>query len=141
MMNATTERILLIDDDEDDQLFFQEVVRDLNPSLTCEVAEDGLSGLEVLKGGFSPHLIFLDLNMPSMNGFDFLIHFMQEPEWREIPVVIFTTSGQQRDMDRSEELGARAFMTKPNSVQELRIKLETILSRDFSPVSIPMSVF
>ena len=101
MMNATTEKILLIDDDEDDQLFFQEVVLELNPVISCEVAEDGLLGLDLLKTGFIPDLIFLDLNMPSMNGFDFLQHFRKESHWQKIPVVIFTTSSQQRDIDRS----------------------------------------
>lgn len=140
MMNATTEKILLIDDDEDDQLFFQQAIQALNPIISCEVAEDGLSGLDLLKTGFLPDLIFLDLNMPSMNGFDFLQHFMQELHWQKIPVVIFTTSSQQRDIDRSRELGARAYMTKPNSVQELHSQLESILRWDFSPGSIPMKI-
>jgi CheY-like chemotaxis protein len=141
MVNKMTERILLVDDDTDDQLFFMEVVEELNPQLICDVADNGLAGLELLKEGKLPQIIFLDLNMPYMNGFDFLRHFRQEESWKNIPVVIFTTSSQQRDVDRSMELGARAFLTKPSSVQELKTSLETILSHDFLQTNRDMRIF
>src|SRR3954462_6671570 len=141
MVSMAAERILLVDDDTDDQLFFMEVVEELNPQVVCEVADNGLVGLEILKQGNLPQIIFLDLNMPYMNGFDFLHHFQQEEAWKNIPVVIFTTSSQQRDVDRSMKLGARAFLTKPNSVQELKTSLESILSHDFLHANQSMRIF
>jgi CheY-like chemotaxis protein len=141
MVNMMTERILLVDDDMDDQLFFMEVVGELNPQLICDIAGNGLAGLQLLKEGNLPRIIFLDLNMPYMNGFDFLRHFRQEVSWKNIPVVIFTTSSQQQDMDKSMELGARAFLTKPNNMQELKTSLETILSHDFLHAKREMRIF
>jgi CheY-like chemotaxis protein len=141
MMNKTPEKILLIDDDTDDQLFFQEVMDELNPEIHCKVADNGLSGLELLKNGYLPNLIFLDLNMPYMNGFDFLARFKEVPDWEKIPVVIFTTSNQQRDIERSKELGANAYLTKPNNVETLRQDLMSILSWDFSPSLLQLKVF
>ena len=86
-------------------------------------------------------LIFLDLNMPYMNGFDFLARFKEVPDWEKIPVVIFTTSNQQRDIERSKELGANAYLTKPNNVETLRQDLMSILSWDFSPSLLQLKVF
>ncbi len=66
-------KIFLIDDDEDDQLMFKEVIESINPTLHCETATNGKIALNKLKVGTAlPHIIFLDLNMPVMNGFDFL---------------------------------------------------------------------
>jgi CheY-like chemotaxis protein len=141
MVSMAAERILLIDDDTDDQLFFMEVVEELNPQIICDVADNGLVGLQLLEKGNLPQIIFLDLNMPYMNGFDFLQHFQKEPSWKHIPVVIFTTSSQQRDIDRSIALGARAFLTKPNSVQELKASLQSILSYDFLHANQSIRIF
>jgi CheY-like chemotaxis protein len=121
-------RILLIDDDIDDQLFFTEVLEDIDPSIVCQVAGNGLEGLEVLQQGFIPDLIFLDLNMPAMNGFDFLKEFREEAAWANSSVVIFTTSSHQQDKARAKALGAKAFLTKPNTVQELRGALEDLIA-------------
>lgn len=121
-----TERILLIDDDLDDQLFFTEVLEEIDPTIVCKVADNGLEGLRVLRSGFLPDVIFLDLNMPAMNGFDFLLEFREEASWSNISVIIFTTSSHQQDKDRAKELGAKAFLTKPNTVHELRTAIERL---------------
>lgn len=121
------QNILLIDDDSDDQLFFTEVVTEIDPAIDCRVADNGLEGFRKLREGFVPDMIFLDLNMPYMNGFDFLEAFREEPVWADIPVVIFTTSSYQPDKDRAAELQARAFLTKPNTVQALRAALEALI--------------
>lgn len=121
------QHILLIDDDSDDQVFFTEVVAEIDPDIVCGVADNGLEGFDKLREGFLPDIIFLDLNMPFMNGFDFLETFRREPVWADIPVVIFTTSSYQPDKDRADELQARAFLTKPNTVQDLRRALEALI--------------
>lgn len=125
------ERILLIDDDHDDQLFFLDAVRDIDATIVCEVANDGIEGMEKLKHETLPDLIFLDLNMPYMNGFDFLLLIRKEQRYDDIPVIIFTTSSHQRDIETSRELGARAFLTKPNNFNELAKKLASLIQHEF----------
>jgi CheY-like chemotaxis protein len=126
------EKILLIDDDHDDQLFFLDAIRDIDATITCEVANDGIEGIEKLKSETLPDLIFLDLNMPYMNGFDFLLLIRKEQRYDHIPVIIFTTSSHQRDIDTSRELGAKAFLTKPNNFNELAKKLAFLVKNEFS---------
>ncbi len=126
-------KILLIDDDEDDQLMFKEVIESINPTLPCETAMNGKIALDKLKVWASlPYIIFLDLNMPVMNGFEFLIQIKKEKTLSQIPVCIFTTSNIPRDKDLAKEFGAICFLTKPNDFQVLRQQLQQILTADFS---------
>jgi CheY-like chemotaxis protein len=125
------EKILLIDDDHDDQLFFLDAIRDIDATIVCEVANDGIEGIEKLKSEALPDLIFLDLNMPYMNGFDFLLLIRKEQQYDDIPVIIFTTSSHQRDIETSRELGAKAFLTKPNNFNELAKKLAALVKNEF----------
>ncbi len=128
-------RILLVDDDEDDRLFFIEAIELINPSLQCYTAINGKIALEKLKGDFYlPDLIFLDLNMPFMNGFDFLRQIKKEKLLSKIPVGITSTSNIIHDRELSKELGANFFLTKPNDFEVLREKLKQILTLDFSTV-------
>ncbi len=126
-------KLFLIDDDLDDQFFFKEVIESINPTMHCDTATNGKIALDKLKVSASlPDIIFLDLNMPVMNGFDFLIQIKQENALSKIPVCIFTTSNIFRDKELTKEFGAQYFLTKPNDFQVLRKKLQQILSADFS---------
>ncbi|MBA3901379.1 MAG: response regulator [Bacteroidetes bacterium] len=126
-------RILLIDDDLDDQFFFKEVIESINPTLNCETASNGKIALDELKVSASlPDIIFLDLNMPIMNGFDFLVEIKKEDKLNKIPVGIISTSNIMSEKELAKELGARFFITKPNDFNILRKKLQQILSADIS---------
>ncbi len=126
-------RILLIDDDLDDQFFFKEIIQSINPTLNCETASNGKIALDELKVSASlPDIIFLDLNMPIMNGFDFLVEIKKEDKLTKIPVGIISTSNIMSEKELAKELGARFFITKPNDFNILRKKLQQILSADIS---------
>jgi CheY-like chemotaxis protein len=126
-------KILLIDDDEDDQVFFKEALALINPFLQCDTAANGKIALDKLNASISlPDIIFLDLNMPFMNGLEFLIQIRKEAGLNRIPLGIFTTSNIVRDKELAKELGARFFLTKPNDFQLLRKQLQQVLSADFS---------
>ncbi len=126
-------RILLIDDDLDDQFFFKEVIESINPALNCETASNGKIALDELKVSASlPDIIFLDLNMPVMNGFDFLVEIKKEDKLTKIPVGIISTSNIMSEKEFAIELGARFFITKPNDFNIFRKKLQHILSADIS---------
>lgn len=122
-------KIFLIDDDEDDQLMFKEVIESINPAIHFETATNGKIALDKLKlSSFVPDIIFLDLNMPVMNGYDFLIHIKKETAFNKIPVCIFTTSNILRDKELTKGFGARFYLTKPNDFLVLRKQLKQILS-------------
>lgn len=125
-------KILLIDDDKDDQFFFMEAIKETGKIYLCETADDAYKGLQSLEKGYKPDLIFLDLNMPQMNGFDLLEKLKQMEIYRNIPVAIFSTSNNPKDIRRAEELGAVAFLTKPNDLGTLSEKLLRIIQHDFS---------
>ena len=75
-------------------------------------AEDGRDALTKLNGQ-KIHLIISDVNMPNMNGIEFLQNVKQDPLLRRIPVIVLTTSEEQQDKMRSFDLGVAGYMTKP----------------------------
>ena len=85
-------QILLIDDDIDDQDIFRDAVQELNADLICIIADNGLDGLSKTKLPPAPDLIFIDINMPVMNGFQYLEAIKKEPGYMHIPSIIFTTA-------------------------------------------------
>ncbi|MBC7381407.1 MAG: response regulator [Bacteroidia bacterium] len=125
-------RILLIDDDKDDQFFFVRTIEDIQSSIVCELADNGLKGLSALLKNPNPDIIFLDLNMPQMNGFDFLEIIKKDENFKHIPVIIFTTSSHLQDIEKAKELKAVAFLTKPNNLNNLSQLLTKALHLDFS---------
>lgn len=121
-------KILLVDDDLDDQLFFVDAINELEPQLACEIANNGSEALDHLqKVPPPPSLIFLDLNMPLMNGFECLAQLKKENGYKDIPVIIFTTSNNPADKARTISMGAHMFLTKPPDFNALKIKLQGIL--------------
>jgi len=124
-----TKSIMLIDDDPDDQLLFRDAVHTVRPDLQCELASSCLEAIKQLEV-FSPDLIFMDLNMPVMNGFDCLVYLKNKSDLRDIPVIIFTTSKNLSDINRTRQLGANWYMTKPDDFNVLCKKLNRIIQKD-----------
>ena len=125
-------KILLVDDDSDDQLFFIDAIKELEPALECGIANNGVEALDLLKKvPPPPSLIFLDLNMPLMNGFECLAKLKEINQYKEIPVIIFTTSNHPIDVERTISMGAKMFLTKPPDFEVLKEKLGDILKTDF----------
>jgi CheY-like chemotaxis protein len=121
-------RILLIDDDIDDQLIFCEIIQEISPVIVCISAHNGLEGLNKLAGmDPGPTMIFLDLNMPGISGWECLERIRRDQRTGRIPVVIMTTSDNQADRKRALELGARAFVTKTADLVSLRHVIRNML--------------
>ena len=109
---------MLIDDDEDDRDFFLQVMEEILPNVVCETASNGKVALDKLNSGpVLPDLIFLDLNMPLMNGRQFLKEIQNYGRLTDIPVVILSTSGDAQTIRDTLTLGARHFITKPDLLQ------------------------
>ncbi len=119
--------ILLVDDDADDQLFFLDAVSAIDKSLRCEVANNGLEAMTHLSSASLPGIIFLDLNMPMMNGFECLQQIKTSETLSQIPVIIFTTTNNPREAERTRSLGATQFLTKTTDFRKLKMQLGEIL--------------
>lgn len=126
-MNYTS--LLLVDDDADDRLLFNEALREINLPVSFEAATDGIDALRKLgKNNNTPQLIFLDLNMPIMHGFECLKRIKANVAFQKIPVIIFTTSSSPLDIHMAKQLGAAAYLCKPMHFMHLCDKLRSILN-------------
>jgi CheY-like chemotaxis protein len=121
--------ILLVDDDEDDRMVFTSALESLDREIQYETAKDGSEGLELINNKllFFPDYIFLDLNMPGMTGFQLLEQLKKTSVVRTIPVIIYTTSNNQRDIETAFRLGAYGFVCKPTRFNDLQDILKQIL--------------
>jgi len=121
--------VLLIDDDIDDRMIFGEVLKELAPDIIYHEAINGEDALFKLNNNLVPDLIFLDLNMPRIDGKQFLAEIQQQDHLKHIPIVIYTTSSHESDKKETRELGASYFLTKPNSLHELTHILVDLLQQ------------
>jgi CheY-like chemotaxis protein len=116
----TYNNLLLIDDDLDDQDIFNSALARVSTAVKCismTNAKEALHRLE--KNEFVPDAIFLDLNMPIMTGEQFLKEIKEINHLCTIPVIIFSTTSNPSTIETTKRLGASAFITKPNSFEEL----------------------
>ncbi len=127
----TRKKILLIDDDKDDQLNFCRSVNEIDSAIECLIANNGMEAMLHLRTiNPKPALIFLDLNMPLMNGFEYLEELREQEIYNHIPIVIFTTSTNEEDYERCRSFGVKKFLTKPADVEILKSKLQEILNEE-----------
>ena len=108
--------ILLVEDDEVDVMNVRRAFAKNHIMNPLVVAGDGIEALELLRGGKVPtgrRLILLDLNMPRMNGIEFLRELRQDPELCSSPVVVLTTSKDDRDKIDAYNLNVAGYLVKP----------------------------
>lgn len=111
----------------EDQELLREAIKEVDKSVHCFSAKNGEEALDMLHTLHKlPQLIFLDLNMPRMNGKVFLTRLKQLGLLNDIPVIIYTTSKMEIDIQETKQLGARQFITKPNSFEEI-IRIVAVL--------------
>ncbi len=111
---------LLVDDDPDDQEVFLTALNDVSSSALCLVAANGDRALEILYNKETiPDFIFLDLNMPRMNGFEFLAALKKSNILRHIPVIVYSTTALPSQIEKVRKLGATDFITKTHKYQDL----------------------
>ena len=126
----TAKKILLVDDDEDDRMIFGDAVREINENLIYKEANNGLEALLHLQNRPSlPDMIFLDLNMPKMNGYECLSAIKKENKFRHIPVIIFTTSKFEAERIHSMNIDSTFFLLKPGEYALFKAELKKILNK------------
>lgn len=122
-------KILLVDDDADDQLLFLEAISAIDKSLCCDIANNGIEAISRLKESPPPPaVIFLDLNMPKMNGYECLEQIKKLDIFKGIPIIIISTSSNPKEAERTKNLGASTFITKTSDFKKLKTQLNEILS-------------
>ncbi len=123
-------RVLLTDDDEDDRLIFKEIMDEMDKDITVHMVNDGKQLMDFLttENNPLPHIIFLDLNMPNMNGLECLQKIRSDEKYSDISIAIYSTSTSKKDIDDTFSHGANIYITKPAVYSELKNVLEKSLS-------------
>lgn len=120
--------ILLIDDDEDDREIFLEALKSISEPVNYILSNDVQMTMQQLNDGvLKPDLIFLDLQMPKITGQEFLTNIKKSDRLKDIPVVVVSTHSSDIMKQTMLELGAKDYITKPNSFSELISILQSIL--------------
>ncbi len=119
--------ILIVDDSAAIRKILQRVLRQTEiPIGNIYEAGDGAEGLEVLKGQ-EVNLILSDINMPNMDGLQFLGNVKASPQWSNLPVVMITTEGSQAKVMQAVQLGASGYVRKPFTADQIKENLCKIL--------------
>lgn len=122
--------ILYVDDDLDDRVIISEVFREIDPTINCLTVCDGRQAIDFLNStGPLPDYIFLDINMPVMDGKECLAELKQNSKFREIPVIIYSTTNDPTEIKSFYRLGASSFMHKPNTFRQLHHMLHGFLDQ------------
>ena len=129
-----TLRILLVDDDEDDRRFFSDALNGLDMNTKLEQVEDGQSCIDFLKEHKeeAPNLIFLDLNMPVMDGFECLEEIRKMEGHKDTIIAIYSTSSSEQDIEDTFNKGANIYLNKPTTFPDLKNALKQVITTNWT---------
>ncbi len=136
--------ILLVEDSESDVVLTKEVLREAKVTNTLSVARDGEEALRRVRreGAHArdrrPDLILLDLNLPRKDGREVLRELKEDPDTRQIPVVVLTTSAADRDIVASYDRHVNAYITKPVDLEQFVMVVRAIEEFWLSVVRLPI---
>jgi DNA-binding response OmpR family regulator len=124
-------RFFLVDDDEDDLELLSIALKKIQPQIECEKVSDPVEGLDILrtKTETVPDCIFLDINMPRINGIECLKAIKKMDHLQQTPVIMCSTSSDPRDIQMSREYGATDFVTKPLQMSAFVNRLSEVLKQ------------
>lgn len=138
--------ILLVEDSQVDAHLTRAALEENRFAVSMHHVTDGIEALEYLRqqgqtfaDGLRPDLILLDLNMPRMNGREFLTAMKADPNLSDIPVVILTTSDVEQDVIASYKLGAAGYVTKPVDLEQFIHAINQLGNYWFKLVRVPHS--
>jgi CheY-like chemotaxis protein len=104
---------LLVEDDPEDQELFIDALHTISSRVGCYAVENGEEALStLLHEGFKPDLIFTDVNMPRMGGFEFIKALYSNERFRSIPVIMMSSDYSEENIKKAKQLGASAFYSK-----------------------------
>lgn len=112
-------KVLIVDDEAYIRLLIEQTLEDLEEQeVEILTADNGVSALEMIQAE-KPNLVFLDVMMPKMNGFDVCYTIKRELQMEQVYVVMLTAKGQEFDKQRGEQVGADIYLTKPFDPDQL----------------------
>ena len=122
--------IYLADDDADDRLFFTDAFDELKINTVVNTVKNGRELINFLEHSETvlPNIIFLDLNMPILNGIDCLKEIKQNDKYKDIAIAIYSTSSSEQDIENTFVLGANIYIKKPSSFNDLKKILSDVVT-------------
>ncbi|MGE4424307.1 MAG: response regulator transcription factor [Pseudodesulfovibrio sp.] len=121
-------KILIVDDEVHIKMLLEQTLEELEDEFEVDLytASDGEEGLEFIRGK-RPDLVFLDIMMPKMNGYEVCRIIKDDPSLKDVKIILLTAKGQEVDRKQGLELGAMMYMTKPFDPDEiLRVSKELL---------------
>jgi DNA-binding response OmpR family regulator len=118
--------ILLIDDDPDEWDIFNEALQEICDKCKCTYADGALDGLNMLRF-IRPDVIFLDINMSKVNGFECLQRIKQVDNFSAVPVIIYSNGIQEETVAKATKMGAVACIRKPTGISDLAAILKYLI--------------
>ena len=134
-MPISIKHILIADDDQDDVEMFESAVLETCPDLQLTVAYDGEKLLSLLPKIPVPDAIVLDLNMPLVGGKECLVKIRSQCVFNNVPVIIFSTSRHQADIEYCLAKGANHYIVKPNTYSALRVIVEKLCEGSLNSIN------
>ncbi len=138
-MTAKPLNIMLVEDDDVDVMNVERAFEKARVSLKLLRAVDGVEALDLLRASSTPsarRLVLLDLNLPRMNGIEFLRELRADERLRRTPVVVLTTSDDEQDKAAAFELNVAGYMLKPVTFQSF-VDLMSAFDRYWTQVELP----
>lgn len=127
---AIVKDCMLIDDDQDDQEIFLMALQKADAQINCFLANDGVEGLKTLSDpSYTPRYIFVDVNMPKMNGIECLREIRKRGHLGDSRIIMYSTFAGEGIICQCKELGADEFLTKPTAFAPLVEALSNIFKR------------
>lgn len=134
MQTNTIKRVLVVDDDEDNITIFSLALNAVLPEAGIFHAPNGKVAIDMLQPPMSlPEIIFLDLEMPIMNGKEFLKSTRQCPRISSVPLLVCSSTRDKNDVEEIRALGAKGFIPKPSTFSDFKAMLRLILFNDLPP--------
>ena len=131
--------ILLVEDNEDDVFFMRRALQKAGVDLPLQIVMDGQQALDYLEGKEAygdrtrfpiPRLMFLDLKLPYVHGFGVLTWLHSHTSLQSIPVIVLTSSPEERDRQKAHELGAKAYLVKPPTREMIQEAMQFLIGTD-----------
>ena len=120
-----SKHILIVDDSKTIRNLVSFILKKEGYKVT--MAEDGLDGLEKLYAADDIDLVISDINMPNMDGFTFIRTVREQEVYRNLPIVVLSTEGQEKDIKQGISLGANLYMVKPAQPQQMVRNIKMLL--------------
>lgn len=125
-------KVLLADDDSDDSLLFNEALEQAKLPVQLMRAENGNEVLSLLQSSQMPDLVFLDVNMPLMNGIECLENIRSDQRFKDLPIVIYSTTNYKINIEACFRGGANVYIIKPNSFNDIIKMVKKLCTKEWT---------